>query len=168
MSLGVASTGCPTKEKVISDAKRVRRAMEEITEILNPPEFEAKARNVFALNEAGKLLLEKFQIFRFVYKTIWPDEKILPADKRADAEEVIGKPIHTNLEAVIAIPKRLLEGTNELCLEIIQRFHGGGGVSIQCSRLMTSANHYRHVGRRCSIHGHTSMTSNIYWRATEP
>jgi hypothetical protein len=156
-----------TEASVRADARLVREIQEEIDNDLNPPEFDDVKQKYPQKNEATKLLDKEFEIFDYVYKTIWPNEEKLPQEWRPTAAQARGQPVQTELKAFLAIPRKLLQSKSPVAIKIIDRHHGGGGVSIlKCCGFLTSANPRRRRERRSVIHGHTKLPSITYLKMT--
>jgi hypothetical protein len=143
------------EERIIADAEIVREGHMKLEEIMNPREFKEPARQALSKNKAAQLLLEKFEIRHFIYDELFPDEKILPVAMRPVAEKVIGRSVRTDLKIAIAIPKTLLESKDRVDLQLVLRFHGGGGVShIECNlpeHQLTLIDHWKAIVRRVLI-----------------
>jgi hypothetical protein len=127
-----------TESSIIANARLVKECQDAIQRTLNPPEFEEAAHKLYpAENKATKLLHKHFEISDEVYGTIWPNPKRLPPQWRPIAAQEIGRPLQTELKAVLAIPRKLRQSKLPVAIKVILRFHGGGGVSsLMCCRFL--------------------------------
>jgi hypothetical protein len=129
-----------TESTIRADARLAKKYHDTIQGILNPPEFEKAAHQLYLVeNKATQLLHKQFEIFYEVYGTIWPAVERLPPPWRPIAAQEIGRPLQTELKAVLAIPRKLCQSKLPVAIKVILRFHGGGGVSsLMCCRFLRS------------------------------
>jgi hypothetical protein len=149
------------EEKIRTDATLVRDISKDIEEVLNPREFAKAASEVYQESMAAELLRDNFEILPYVYAVTRPSEDECPLEQQYIAEEVIGRPIHTELNAVLAIPKTLMKAESRKAIKVMWRMHGGGGVRVRVTTMLISAKPYSLVEKHFSIHGHTTLTFSM-------
>ncbi|KAA8611994.1 hypothetical protein PtrSN002B_009253 [Pyrenophora tritici-repentis] len=115
------------EEKIRADAACVRDISNKIDELMNPREFAKAASEVYQESKAAQMLRERFEMFSYEYAVTRPSEDECPLEQQCIAEKVIGRPIHTELNAVLAIPKTLMKAESRKAIKVMWRMHGGGG-----------------------------------------